>query len=656
MTTILQAWKEAMDSTQLGITPTSSSSTTAIQTANSGTEADSPSGFARLFSMIKNKADALSHEDSAANGKTKPEFGKDLPLKYAGSQKGPADKLDTAVLSTNAERTNPEIEAEKILENGFIPPLGEKISIQTETPLSAVLSTNTEHTNPEIGSEKILENGFIPPLEEKINIQGKTPLSSTADIPKINLPLLDSAEEKLIPAESAAIAAANIISAKSKDTPAIASTDNITSLQKEAAIATGDVAEKSSQKQASNIETNAHINGLKSLSQATLSNTQPNSAVTIDSKISESENSFAGISTLNRDLNLSVIKPIDKLVLATPLAQDAAPSPFNSNPATTSLQAGSDNAVKEVQPTSVAPPNITTSSVKQIELAQIEIGEKSVLAQSTNEKTLVEASFQRPFVDSKTAEIKAAEDKQFIKNITSHPVQNAEVKLEDAAIKATLQQNQSFEEMWNKANSVEDLVNKTRMEQILGSRPASELSQAVRGPVQPATNIELPLSTKPSLATQTLFSLSSNSTNMPSSTLNFNQTGWEKSLAQNVSWMTGNNIKTLQVSITPAELGPIHIHASMEQDKLNLQVNAQNGMTRETLEAAIPRLRDLLDKGSYSSVNVDVSSGGFEQNKFSQNENIKEFNQTSESELEELPVHQAATQTASKIGLIDTFA
>jgi flagellar hook-length control protein FliK len=94
----------------------------------------------------------------------------------------------------------------------------------------------------------------------------------------------------------------------------------------------------------------------------------------------------------------------------------------------------------------------------------------------------------------------------------------------------------------------------------------------------------------------------------------------------------------------------------MEQDKLNLQVSAQNGVTRETLEAAIPRLRDLLDEGSYSSVNVDVSSGGFEQHQFSQNENIKEFDQASESELAELSTQQASAQTASKIGLVDTFA
>ncbi len=634
-----------MDSNQLGIRQTSSGSTGAIQAVNPETATDSLSGFARLFSMIKNKADKLSHEqnayDSAANGKTKPEFGKDLPLKYAGSHTTPDKKMPTAVLSTSAERTNAEIK--------------------------------------KIGAEEILENGFIPPLEEKLNIQAKTAVSGATNMPNINLPQLGRTEEKLIQTESSikAIAAADVISVQTKDAPAIASTNKITSIQNGVNLAQN-IAVENSQKQSSNTEsTETNTNEQKSLSsqaqtsqllssahlsQARLNNSQPNSPVTINSKITESDTGLAGISALNRDLSFGqysaasniLVKPVDQQILSTSQIQDPTQSAFNANPAA-ALQAASDNVVKENQSRSVVSPNIATSTVQQVELAQIEIGEKSILAQTANEKSLVEASFQRPFIDSKTAEIKAAEDKQFIKNVASHASQVAEVKLEDATVKAAQQQSQSFEEMWNKANSVEDLVNKTRMEQILGSRPATELSQAARGSILPASNIELPLSTKPSLATQTLFSVSSNSTHMPSPTLNFSQSGWEKSLAQNVSWMTGNNVKTLQVSITPAELGPIHIHASMEQDKLNLQVSAQNGVTRETLEAAIPRLRDLLDEGSYSSVNVDVSSGGFEQNQFSQNENIKEFDQASESELAELSAQDSA-QTASKIGLVDTFA
>lgn len=95
---------------------------------------------------------------------------------------------------------------------------------------------------------------------------------------------------------------------------------------------------------------------------------------------------------------------------------------------------------------------------------------------------------------------------------------------------------------------------------------------------------------------------------LPSPTLNMGQQGWEQSFGKNIAWMINNGNHSAQIKISPAELGPVQIHLNMNQDQLNLQLNAQHQVTRETLEASIPRLREFLGDSGFSGVNVDVSS------------------------------------------------
>lgn len=613
----------AMDSNQLGISSASTGKAGAIQPENAKSESQSPSGFARLFSMIQNKAEALSHSTAEKRGESRPEFGKDLPLKYAGSRAAShadsKEKPETAVLSISGERSA-------------------------------------------IGSEETLVDGLIAPLTDKIELDGKNTLQGAQKMPEIQLPQLDQTAEKIIPeafttAANAqlSIAPANVITSNSETVPSIAATGKIIPLSQGVAEtpAPAPLIQNETNLKPENLLTPAIESKAKSLdspknasiplSQATFnslqlpaaSNPTADSVVTVKSEITEEPAVLSGITGLNKDLGLgqystgneNLSKQNEKISLNTPSAQ----------------------------------PQMVTNTSPQVALTQLEIDNESIKLQMINEKSLVDASFQRQLTEAKPAEVRAAEVKQLNLSMSDQGLQpRPEVKpegmIDNGASKAA--QNRSFEEMWDKANSIENFINRSRMEQLLGSRPVSELSRSVHDAIQPVSTIDLPLSTKPSLATQPLFSVSGNTTSMPSPGLNFRQGGWENSLAQNVSWMTGNNIKTLQVNITPAELGPIHIHASMDQDKLSLQINAQNGVTRETLEAAIPRLRELLGESSFSAVNVDVSSGGRDQNQFTQNDNIKEFDESTETELTDLDGQQLSNQNqpASKLGLVDTFA
>jgi len=97
----------------------------------------------------------------------------------------------------------------------------------------------------------------------------------------------------------------------------------------------------------------------------------------------------------------------------------------------------------------------------------------------------------------------------------------------------------------------------------------------------------------------------------------------------------------------------------MDKDQLSLQIVAQHGVTREALESAAPRLRELLGNEQFSSVNVDVSNGGFShQQGFADNGAPVQPLNDDEGLPPFIEPQAAATPSASaaQIGLIDTFA
>ncbi|MGV6815820.1 MAG: flagellar hook-length control protein FliK [Thiotrichales bacterium] len=89
-------------------------------------------------------------------------------------------------------------------------------------------------------------------------------------------------------------------------------------------------------------------------------------------------------------------------------------------------------------------------------------------------------------------------------------------------------------------------------------------------------------------------------------TLNIRDRGWENGFSQNIQWMASKDIKSAQIRISPAELGPIQVELTMNKDQLSLQLHAHHAITRDTLEAAIPRLRAELGNSGFQQVNVDV--------------------------------------------------
>jgi flagellar hook-length control protein FliK len=90
----------------------------------------------------------------------------------------------------------------------------------------------------------------------------------------------------------------------------------------------------------------------------------------------------------------------------------------------------------------------------------------------------------------------------------------------------------------------------------------------------------------------------------------FGQPGWDQALGERIQWLAGQKMQSAQVKLNPANLGPMEIRIQIQNDQASIQFTSHHAVVREALEAAMPRLRDMLEASGVALVNVDVSGQG----------------------------------------------
>ncbi len=81
---------------------------------------------------------------------------------------------------------------------------------------------------------------------------------------------------------------------------------------------------------------------------------------------------------------------------------------------------------------------------------------------------------------------------------------------------------------------------------------------------------------------------------------------WSQALGERILWMTGRDIQRAELRLTPPHLGPVEIRVSVQNDQASVSFTAQHPFTREALEAALPRLREMLGEANLNLADVDV--------------------------------------------------
>lgn len=89
--------------------------------------------------------------------------------------------------------------------------------------------------------------------------------------------------------------------------------------------------------------------------------------------------------------------------------------------------------------------------------------------------------------------------------------------------------------------------------------------------------------------------------------------GFANALGERVSWLAGSaGNHAAQLQLNPRELGPMLVHVKVDGHHTQVLFQTQHAVVRDTLEAALPRLREMLGQGGQQvSVNVQQHAGGW---------------------------------------------
>jgi len=89
----------------------------------------------------------------------------------------------------------------------------------------------------------------------------------------------------------------------------------------------------------------------------------------------------------------------------------------------------------------------------------------------------------------------------------------------------------------------------------------------------------------------------------------FGQPSWGEAMVEKVLWMSSQNVRSVEIRLDPAELGPLEIHIQNRGQENQVQFLSQNASVREALESQMFRLREMFTQQGMERVDVTVSDG-----------------------------------------------
>ncbi|WON73611.1 flagellar hook-length control protein FliK [Nitrosospira sp. Is2] len=89
--------------------------------------------------------------------------------------------------------------------------------------------------------------------------------------------------------------------------------------------------------------------------------------------------------------------------------------------------------------------------------------------------------------------------------------------------------------------------------------------------------------------------------------------GWDNALGQKVLWMVSQQQQVAELNLNPPDLGPLQVVLSIDKDEANATFVSQHADVRQALEAALPRLREMMAESGITLNSATVSHEGARQ-------------------------------------------
>ena len=87
--------------------------------------------------------------------------------------------------------------------------------------------------------------------------------------------------------------------------------------------------------------------------------------------------------------------------------------------------------------------------------------------------------------------------------------------------------------------------------------------------------------------------------------------GWDQGLGDKLVWMAGQKQQVAELHLNPPDLGPLKITLTLNHDQASAEFVSAHAPVREAIEAAMPRLREMLADAGITLGNASVSTDAF---------------------------------------------
>lgn len=85
------------------------------------------------------------------------------------------------------------------------------------------------------------------------------------------------------------------------------------------------------------------------------------------------------------------------------------------------------------------------------------------------------------------------------------------------------------------------------------------------------------------------------------------QPQWAQQLGDRVHWLVGQNVHQAAIHLNPPELGQLDVHIQMHGDQASVNFSSPHAVVRHAVDAAIPRLREMMHETGLTLGDVNVS-------------------------------------------------
>ncbi|WP_426075424.1 flagellar hook-length control protein FliK [Janthinobacterium sp. PSPC3-1] len=131
---------------------------------------------------------------------------------------------------------------------------------------------------------------------------------------------------------------------------------------------------------------------------------------------------------------------------------------------------------------------------------------------------------------------------------------------------------------------------------------------------------------------------------------------WDQQLGQKVVWMAAGGDQSATLTLNPPDLGPLQVVLTVTNDQADAAFMSAQPEVRQALEAALPRLRDMMAEAGIAFGNATVSDGAAQQQSGQRDASGGGRGGSGTVKGGEIAIAQNGSRGRPTLGEVDTFA